>query len=96
LDVQITTRAVAVASNRVPGLWFGAAVALGLLVVSRRKTTTGIALAGCLVFLALSSFAGCGGSHAADQKTPPGTYNVTFTATSGTVTHSVPATLIVQ
>lgn len=96
LSVQITTRATAVASNHVPGLWFGAALALGLLVVSRRKTTTGIALAGCLMFLALSSIVACGGSHTADQATPPGTYNVTFTATSGTVTQSVPATLIVQ
>jgi hypothetical protein len=95
LDVQITTRAVAVASNRVPGFWFGAAVALGLLVVSRRKATTGVALAG-LMFLALSSITACGGSHTADQATPPGTYNVTFTATSGNVTQSVPATLIVQ
>lgn len=96
VDVQITTRAVAVASNRVPGLWFGSGLALGLLLVSRRKTTTGMALAGCLMFLALSSIVACGGSHAADQATPPGTYNVTFTATSGTVTQSVPATLIVQ
>jgi hypothetical protein len=96
LDVQITTRSVAVASNRVPGLWFGAAVALGLLVVSRRKTTAGVALAGCLMFLALSSLTACGGSHTADQATPPGTYNVAFTATSGAVTQSVPATLIVQ
>ncbi|HEY2360769.1 MAG TPA: hypothetical protein VGK36_06625 [Candidatus Angelobacter sp.] len=96
LSVQITTRATAVASNRVPGLWFGAAVALGLLVVSRRKTTAGVALAGCLMFLALISIAACGGSHTADQATPPGTYNVTFTATSGSVTQSVPATLIVQ
>jgi hypothetical protein len=96
LSVQITTRATAVGSNRVPGLWFGAAVALGLLVVSRRKTRTGIALAGCLMFLTLNSITACGGSHAADQPTPPGTYNVTFTATSGTTTQSVPATLIVQ
>jgi hypothetical protein len=96
LDVQITTRATAVASNRVPGLWFGAAVAFGLLVVSRRKAATGVALAGCLMFLALSSITACGGSHTADQATPPGTYNVTFTATSGAVTQSVPATLIVQ
>lgn len=96
LSVQITTRATAVASNRIPGLWFGVAIALGLLVVSRRKTTAGVALAGCLMFLALSSLIACGGSHAADQRTPPGTYNVTFTATSGTTTQSVPATLIVQ
>jgi large repetitive protein len=96
LDVQITTRAVAVASNRVPGLWFGAAMACGLLLISGRKKTAGIALLSCLTILALSSFTACGGSHAADQKTPPGTYNVTFTATSGSVTQSVPATLIVQ
>ena len=96
LSVQITTRAVAVASNRIPRLWFGAAVALGLLVVSRRKTTAGVALAGCLMFVALSSITACGGSHAADQATPPGTYNVTFTATAGATTQSVPATLIVQ
>lgn len=96
VDVQITTRAVAVASNRVPGLWFGAAMALGLVCISRRKTKAGIVLMASLMVLALSSFTGCGGSHTADQKTPPGTYNVTFTATSGTVTQSVPATLIVQ
>ena len=96
LSVQITTRAVAVASNHVPGLWFGAAMALGLVCVSRRKTRAGVMLAACVMVLALSSFTACGGSHAADQKTPPGTYNVTFTATSGSVTHNVPATLIVQ
>lgn len=96
LSVQINTRAVAVASNRVPGLWFGTAMGLGLLLVSRRKITAAAALTGCLMFLAVSSFTACGGSHIADQKTPPGTYNVTFTATSGSVTKSVPATLIVQ
>jgi hypothetical protein len=96
LDVQITTRAVAVASNRVPGLWFGSAMALGLLLVSRRQARAGATLVACLLVLAISSFIACGGSHTADQKTPPGTYNVTFTATSGSVTQSVPATLIVQ
>lgn len=96
LDVQITTRAVAVASNRVPGLWFGVAMALGMLLVSRRKARAGSTLVACLLVLAISSFIACGGSHTADQKTPPGTYNVTFTATSGSVTQSVPATLIVQ
>lgn len=96
LSVQITTRSVAVASNCVPGLWFGSAMALGLLFFSPRKTRAAAMLLACLVVLAISSFTACGGSHAADQKTPPGTYNVTFTATSGSVTQSVPATLIVQ
>ena len=96
LDVQITTRATAVASNRVPGLWFGSTIALGLLLVSRRKTRAAAMLLACLMVLAISSFTACGGSHAADQKTPPGTYNVTFTATSGSATESVPTTLIVQ
>jgi hypothetical protein len=96
LDVQITTRAVAVASNHVPELWFGSALALGLLLVSRRKTRAGATLMACLMVLVISFLIACGGSHAADQKTPPGTYNVTFTATSGAVTQSVPATLIVQ
>lgn len=96
LSVQITTRAVAVASNHVPGLWFGAAMALVLVCIPRRKTRAGAVLVACLMVLAISSFTACGGSHVADQKTPPGTYNVTFTATSGSVTQSVPATLIVQ
>ena len=96
LDVQITTRATAVASNRVPGLWFGSTIAFGLLLVSRRKDTARVILLACFMIIVLSSFTACGSSHRADQKTPPGTYNLTFTATSGSATESVPATLIVQ
>lgn len=96
LGVQITTRATAVASNHLTGFWFGAAVAFGLLLVSRRHATAGPMLLACFTVLMLCSLIACGGAHAADQRTPPGTYNVTFTATSGSVTQSVPATLIVQ
>jgi hypothetical protein len=46
----------------------------------------------------LSTLTGCGGagSSGGGGGSPPKTYNITITATSGTLSHSTTVTLIVQ
>lgn len=81
-----------------------AALLFGILAISGRKQRLRFALtAACavLLLLAILPLAGCGsgGSSApptSTNRTPAGTYTVTVTGTSGSITHTTPFTLIVQ
>ena len=49
-----------------------------------------------VALLLATSFAGCNDTKALAGGTPPGTYDVTLTATSGTASHTTTATLVVR
>jgi hypothetical protein len=96
IGVNISTRATAVSQNRTKlPLWYGFAliVPVGLISIRRRKSALSAMVVSVIVVSALVS---CGGSNIRDQATPPGTYHIAFSATSGTTTHTAPATLIVR
>ena len=108
--LTISTKAAHSARLESPAWWFtsfGASFA-GIILLggaSRRRMKPG---RGARTVLTLTAFAflltvaGCGGGssggggHNQDPGTPAGSSVVTVTATSGTITHSVPFTLTVQ
>jgi uncharacterized repeat protein (TIGR01451 family) len=72
----------------------------GLLLSGKKIRKHGLRgrLAAALVLLIVVGLMGCGGKPKNFQVagTPAGTYNLTITATAGTVTHTTPITLVVQ
>ncbi len=84
-----------------PGFWFvGWAVALSASVLMLLRNRPRLAWAPVFV-LAVLFTAGCGGggggqSTPPDNGTPPGSYAVTVTATSGNLSHQAALTVIVQ
>jgi hypothetical protein len=95
-SVGVSTRATAVAESgpKLP-LWYGFAFIplVGLISLKQRKH----ALPGIVVLIMSVALISCGGSTSfPDQATPPGAYHLVFTATTGTTTHTAPATLIVH
>lgn len=95
-SVGVSTRATAVAASRPKQpSWYGLAfiVLVGLISLKQRK----YALPGIVVLITSVALISCGGSPSfPNQATPPGTYQLVFTATTGTTTHTAPATLIVH
>jgi hypothetical protein len=95
-SVQISTTARTTAQNKSkPVLWYGFAsmFALALLAGCKRRKY----LLPIIAVLILLPIASCGGGGSSNKgPTPAGTYNITFTATSGSTTHTAPATLIVN
>jgi hypothetical protein len=98
--VTITTEQT-VAENRssvVPSIF--AALLLFPLFLASFKRRSACALIACVLLLPV--FAGCGGGSSSggggpmQNKTPPGTYTIVATGTSGTTTSSVNLTLIVD
>ncbi|MFZ0416959.1 MAG: hypothetical protein WAM04_02560 [Candidatus Sulfotelmatobacter sp.] len=79
----------------------GWTLALGfstLLFVSKRSRP---AVPAAIIVLAFLTMAACGGSSSTppgsgSKGTPAGTYTATVTATSGSLSHQVPLTVIVQ
>jgi hypothetical protein len=75
---------------------------LGLVVPAggRKRTLRRLRLLSLIAVLALSTFwmPACGGgsSQPSNPGTPAGTSSVTVTATAGSLSHSVPVTLIIQ
>jgi hypothetical protein len=97
LSVQIGTTANTTAQNRTKlPLWytFGAVLGMALISCKRQKRIMPMMVLLMLTFTIVS----CGGSSSgpASGPTPAGTFNVVFTATSGTTVHTAPATLIVH
>lgn len=102
-----TTGPHTVAANRLPaldtgGVWttgFGLAFACvflpGGLRRRRRSALPALAVVTLLVMGPGCGGGGGGGGHT-DPGTPAGSYNVTLTATSGSLTHSTTFTLVVQ
>ena len=72
-------------------------VLVGLLALRRRKTLS--VLGALLIVAALTPLIGCSGMSSHSQTapgTPSGTYTITVTATSGTLTHNAVLQVIVQ
>jgi large repetitive protein len=94
-SVGITTTARTTAQNRSqPVIWYGFGSILAFAVVAGRRRRKYLwPLVSVLMLLPIVS---CGGGSSNKGPTPAGTYNVMFTATSGSTTHTAPATLIVK
>ena len=81
-----------------PLAWTALVLGSGWLFLRNRKRLPG--LAAPLIVLAFATWVGCGGgassSHHTTPGTPAGTYTATVTATSGSISHSMPLTVVVQ
>jgi hypothetical protein len=79
----------------------GGLALLATSFTSRRKKIWSLLL-GCMVFSGLIFLTACGGSSSSGggggghPGTPAGTYTITVTGTSGSVTHTTTGTLVVQ
>jgi hypothetical protein len=90
-----TTAAMAQNRRRLP-LWYALGAVLGMALISFKTQKRILPM---LVLLALAfTIVSCGSSSSgpASGPTPAGTYNLMFTATSGTTVHTAPATLVVH
>jgi len=81
--------------------FLGGGALLGLSLVRRRRGNLWFVQVGLTLFLlAASAFTGCGGgssgSGGSGSKTPDGTYTLTVTGTSGTLTNTATYALTVQ
>lgn len=79
------------------GVASGAAVAIALVLVPvavRRRRRVASLLGMAMAALLLAGATGCSGKY--PDSTPPGTYNLQVTGTSGSLTHTVTLTLMVQ
>jgi len=96
LSVSVATRATAVATSQPKLPWYGMGSMVGItLLLLKTKRRAMAAIIGLLA-IAFGLVSCSSGPSFADMATPPGTYNLVFTATSGTTTHTAPATLIVK
>jgi hypothetical protein len=78
-----------------PLIWIGMLLGSCWLWVRARKRVP--ALIAPAIALLLTSMLSCGGaSHDSQGRTPPGTYTATITATSGSVSHNLPLTVVVR
>jgi hypothetical protein len=74
---------------------------IGFACARRRRALAGVTLAAMLLLVALG-LASCGGGSSGTTTTPPvtgtpaGTYSITVTATSGSLSHQAVVTLNVQ
>ncbi len=70
---------------------------LGLRKRAWRQGKAGWLLVSCMVLSCAMALGGCASAgNFRNLGTPPGTYTVTVTATSGTIQHSAPVTITVQ
>jgi hypothetical protein len=69
---------------------------ISMLPVYRFLRFTRRAMAGLVLLGTLLLSVGCGGGMRSGGNTPPGLYGVTVTATSGSLSHNVTVTLVVQ
>jgi hypothetical protein len=97
----VTTSALPAIGFPPPGIplaWTALMLGSGWLFLRNRKRLPG--LAAPVIVLAFATWVGCGGgpssSHHTTPGTPAGTYTATITATSGSISHSMPLTVIVQ
>jgi len=105
VNVTIHTTGAAVAQITPPRLtgWFVVLcfAAFGLVVRTRRQLLICFALVACLGMTSCggggsSGGGGGGGGGGSNGNTPPGTYQITVTATAGTITHAVTIPITVQ
>ncbi len=100
--VSVTTTAARASLDHRKFLWpWVVAVGAFVWIGSRRRRRSTLLLALCLAGI-LGSMLACGGGGSngggggGGTPTPPGTYNLTLTATSANVTHTLPLTLVVK
>lgn len=91
-----TTAAMAQNRTRHP-LWYAFGMVAAMALVSFKRQKRGLMIVGLLMMA--FAIVSCGGGSSQTPPagpTPAGTFNLVFTATSGTTMHSASATLIVQ
>ncbi len=103
VTVATTARTTAVLwpHRNSPPLWFWAVSILGIvcLPLGRRKKPLALYFRGAFPIVLILFVCSCGGGGSSSQGstgTPAGTYTVMVTATSGSMTTSMPLTLVVQ
>ncbi len=89
-----------------PAPWWPVTIALGTSVVALiflRRSRRALSASLAVLFLALAVACGGGGSSSSSTPpppalggTPPGSYSITISGTSGTLVHNATATLVVQ